>query len=434
MAATPETVLDNIKDQLEGLKRTSDGALLYRMIQRGLGKFGDNTENVESAFSRFLYVLLGKYAQDPSGNPVTRVKARMIQQRLAIHISDELRTDTAYRKGAPGKEAKAAGYKSKTESVSRPAVEAVVTNHVSDDINKSIAGASDTVGINRSENKIEEKNITQTDLAADSPDDMFEDIQGKLIDRITDSIMQNQEFSALLRSNLKALRLAESGEDMLELKELLVRGMEELVDDQENLSNQLAGADHYLKVAEHDRQQMQERLHTLTKHGTCDELTGMPKKQSLLKSLAAEVGRCRRYGSPLVLAIIDIDGLGQINREFGNEAGDRVILYYVREILSQFRAYDITARYGGDEFAIVFPATQKDGALRALEKAQQLCSGILVNYKGQSFPLPGFSSVLTVYAHGEDPETLLQRAARALDMAGHRGQGSAPVVSLPPQD
>ncbi|GMR19504.1 MAG: hypothetical protein BMS9Abin36_0099 [Gammaproteobacteria bacterium] len=432
MAATPETVLENIKDQLEGLKRTSDGALLYRMIQRGLGKFSGNTENVESAFARFLYVLLGKYAQDPSGNPVTRVKARMIQQRLSIHISDELQTDTPSRKDALGN--KSVGHKSKPETVSSPAVEVVVTSRAPDNIKEAIKGESNKVRTNHVENKTEEKTIKQTDLAADALDEMFEEIQGNLIDRITDSIMQNQEFSALLRSNLKALRLAESGEDMLELRELLVRGMEELVDDQENLSHQLAGADRYLKAAEHDRQQMQERLYALTKHSICDELTGLPKKQSLLKSLAAEVGRCRRYGSPLVLAIIDIDGLGQINREFGNEAGDRVLLYYVREILSQFRAYDITARYGGDEFAIIFPATQKDGALRALEKAQQLCVGILVNYKGQSFRLPGFSSVLTVYAHGEDPETLLQRAARALDMAGHRGQGSTPVVSLPPQD
>ncbi len=109
---------------------------------------------------------------------------------------------------------------------------------------------------------------------------------------------------------------------------------------------------------------------------------------------------------------------------------DAVLRCYAQEILSRFRAYDLVARYGDDEFAILFPNTQKDGAVRALEKARAHVEATYLQLDGKSLPLPGFSSVLTMYVQGERPQSLLERAAKALDQARLEGRRQF-VFALP---
>lgn len=97
--------------------------------------------------------------------------------------------------------------------------------------------------------------------------------------------------------------------------------------------------------------------------------------------------------------------------------------------MSQFRGYDLVARYAEDEFAVLLPNTQKDGALRAIDKAQKHAAGTFIQFNGQNLPLPTFSSVLTLYSHGEAPDTLLKRANEALNHAKQRGRAQS-VVAL----
>ena len=97
--------------------------------------------------------------------------------------------------------------------------------------------------------------------------------------------------------------------------------------------------------------------------------------------------------------------------------------------MSQFRGYDLVARYGDDEFAVLLPNTQKDGAVHALDKAQKHAAGTFIQFNNQNLPLPSFSSVLTLYAHGEQPDALLKRADEALSQAKQRGRAQS-VIAL----
>jgi PleD family two-component response regulator len=79
---------------------------------------------------------------------------------------------------------------------------------------------------------------------------------------------------------------------------------------------------------------------------------------------------------------------------------------------------------------VLFPNTQKEGANRALEKAQKRAAETVLSFQGQSLPLPTFSSVLTLYSPGEKSATLLKRADEALDHAKLRGRNQS-IVALP---
>jgi diguanylate cyclase (GGDEF)-like protein len=153
-------------------------------------------------------------------------------------------------------------------------------------------------------------------------------------------------------------------------------------------------------------------------------------REAFLRQLDAEIARVKRYGFSLALALVDIDNLETINEREGREAGDAVLRCYGTEILGKFRTYDLVGRLEDDQFAVLFPNTQKDGALRALEKARRTAQDTYVTINGRNLPLPGFSSVLTLYSPGEQPAALMKRAAEILDHAKQKGPDRM-IVALP---
>ncbi|GMR18330.1 MAG: hypothetical protein BMS9Abin33_0738 [Gammaproteobacteria bacterium] len=416
------SIVENIREQLEGLKRTSDGALLHSVIERGLTKYSGPKEKVEGAFLRFIYALLGRYADDPKGNPVTRVKARFAQQRLSIYVkpASARPSKTSKAEGEAAEPVKAAKNeprkeKSPTQRLEKPAKEEIKNTKQEQTTHKAVPPVAP-------KQKIEAIDVNAEDV---------EPIKQALVDNVTDTLLKNREFTSLLKSNLKVLKLAEKGDDLMDLKHLLVKGLEDLIEGHCEMDDELAAAGTTIKQAQVERSQLQKKLEKLSKHSLVDEITGLPKREALRQQLQAELGRAKRYGFSLALSIIDIDGLRSINEKYGRAAGDGVLSYYAREVLGHFRTYDVVARYGGDEFAIMFPNTQKEGAQRALEKARKHAADTVFNHNGKSIPLPGFSSALTIYSPGDKLDTLLSRADEALDMVKLRGDGGQTIVSLP---
>lgn len=99
-----------------------------------------------------------------------------------------------------------------------------------------------------------------------------------------------------------------------------------------------------------------------------DALTGVYNRRYFEKKISEEIELARRYKSSLSLCILDIDDFKHYNDTNGHPAGDRC-LKKVAEIITQtLRSGDIVFRYGGEEFIILLPATDKNGALIACEK------------------------------------------------------------------
>jgi diguanylate cyclase len=387
-APADDSLLSSIRRHLDGLKGSRDGMVLYNLIERGLKRYGE-TGQIERAFVNFVTALLGRYAKDASYDAATRIKARLIQQRLALHLAGA-------PPSAPVARAAAASAPASTSAPAKAKAEPV-----------AVAPAVDATPAAAQEAPIEE-------------------LEQQLVERVTETIAID---SALSLPEADASKTLGEFED---LKTVLVKGLDELIRERHALIRRIEGATDYLKALEKDRLRLNDELSTARKHSLVDELTGLPRREIFVRSLEAEVGRVRRYGFAFALALIDIDSMGELNKKYGREAGDAVLRCYASEILSRFRAYDLVARYGDDEFAVLFPNTQKDGAMRALEKAQKTAASTYVSHDGRSIRLPSFSSVLTVYAQGEKPVQLLQRAAAALDNARSRGANQI-VVSLSEQ-
>jgi diguanylate cyclase (GGDEF)-like protein len=115
-----------------------------------------------------------------------------------------------------------------------------------------------------------------------------------------------------------------------------------------------------------------------------DELTGLGTRRHFEELLKRELARARRAGTAVSLAMLDVDGLKQINDKWGHVVGDQV-LRAVGEILGQVRATDVAARFGGDEFVLLMPDTTAKEAERVAARIRRSCEKI--NQEGR-LPVP----------------------------------------------
>ncbi len=117
-----------------------------------------------------------------------------------------------------------------------------------------------------------------------------------------------------------------------------------------------------------------EALELLEHRSITDPLTGLFNRYHFDATLKREIARCRRYGAPLSLLLVDVDRLKPLNDRHGHQAGDRALGRVAAAIQRSLRSTDIASRIGGDEFAIILPDTD---AVAGLLVATRIRRGVL---------------------------------------------------------
>ncbi len=105
---------------------------------------------------------------------------------------------------------------------------------------------------------------------------------------------------------------------------------------------------------------------------THDDLTGAWSRGVLLERLGQHINLAVRHHQPMAFCIADLDHFKQINDQYGHQTGDTVLVDFVKILNKAVRDTDVVGRYGGEEFAIVFPNTDTQGAADAMERARNL--------------------------------------------------------------
>lgn len=104
-----------------------------------------------------------------------------------------------------------------------------------------------------------------------------------------------------------------------------------------------------------------------------DELTALPNRRAILKTLENEAMRSKRYNTPLTILFLDLDGFKQINDSYGHVVGDQALFQLANVLQEGIRDPNTVGRYGGDEFLVVLPNTRLN---EAAEQAAKLCKCI----------------------------------------------------------
>lgn len=106
----------------------------------------------------------------------------------------------------------------------------------------------------------------------------------------------------------------------------------------------------------------------LYKMSCTDPLTGLWNRRYFYRRLSEEVSRSQRYGSPLCLAMIDLDDFKDVNDKYGHDIGDQVLLTIVNLCLTNMRDSDVLARWGGDEFVAILPETAAENGMSVMKR------------------------------------------------------------------
>ena len=109
-----------------------------------------------------------------------------------------------------------------------------------------------------------------------------------------------------------------------------------------------------------------------------DPLTGLHNRRYLMKQLDAAVGAARRHGYPLSVSVCDIDRFKAVNDKHGHLAGDEVLRAFARVVSQQLRREDQVARFGGDEFCLMFPHVGAEEAAQAVERIRTALEGSVI--------------------------------------------------------
>lgn len=111
------------------------------------------------------------------------------------------------------------------------------------------------------------------------------------------------------------------------------------------------------------------RLYDRTRaEGRVDGLTGLYNYRWMIETLSREIRRSERYGEPLSLLMLDLDGLKPVNDRHGHLAGDAALRHVANRVSSVLRQTDSAARIGGDEFVVMLPSTDTAGAQLVAER------------------------------------------------------------------
>ena len=167
------------------------------------------------------------------------------------------------------------------------------------------------------------------------------------------------------------------------------------------------------------REKMREKeVEILERLAVTDRLTGLYNRRKLDDILTVESERTKRFNNPYGIVLLDIDHFKSVNDTYGHQVGDQVLIDVAELLKRHTRETDVAGRWGGDEFLIVCPGTDRKGLIKLAETLRK-------NIENHKFSVIGnktSSFGITAYQQEDEIKDLILRADNALYLAKGNGR------------
>jgi len=134
----------------------------------------------------------------------------------------------------------------------------------------------------------------------------------------------------------------------------------------------------------------------------------------------AEVARVRRSGRSFGMAMMDVDHFKSVNDTHGHDAGDNVLRTLAEACVDRLRNVDIVGRMGGEEFALILPETDPQGAMLTVERLREYLGELAIPIDSGALTVTVSIGVTTV----KDPSDTIEAALKRADEALYQAKGS----------
>jgi len=221
--------------------------------------------------------------------------------------------------------------------------------------------------------------------------------------------LRNATMSGMSFSNMDTVRMKNDGEQFhVSLSVAPLRGQE----------NEVIGRLHIITDIT-ERKKLQEELR---QQATTDELTKVSNRRHFIELANSEIKRAIRLKRPPAFALIDIDHFKQINDTYGHATGDLALIEFTKICQKQIREIDVLARFGGDEFVLLFPETNKEQAYEIVERIRLALMKTPVDLEGEQVVITLSCGIASLGDEQKSLDTLLNRADQALYHAKEAGR------------
>ncbi|WP_213878149.1 GGDEF domain-containing protein [Pseudomonas sp. dw_358] len=242
-----------------------------------------------------------------------------------------------------------------------------------------------------------------------------------------------RELDTQLREQVGGLQSSmEGATDVDSLKKVLENRLEDLLGTmdkhqqqrdqrEQEIAAQLHGLSERVISMEREAQDYREHLEEQRQKALIDPLTGLPNRAAWSERLEAEIASQEAHDKGLLVGILDLDHFKTINDSYGHLAGDKVLKIIATQLRKRLRPEDFIARFGGEEFVLLMPATQLAEGAAWLEGLRATVAACPFHFKGQRVSITASMGV-TAFKVGENSDMVLKRADQALYRAKDNGR------------
>jgi len=191
--------------------------------------------------------------------------------------------------------------------------------------------------------------------------------------------------------------------------------------DMQRYRDDISQAREQAELAEQRVRELEAELEQVSGQVREDQLTGTLNRRGLEDAMQREVARAERRKAPLCVAVLDLDNFKKLNDTYGHQAGDEALVHLTSVVKNALRPTDILARFGGEEFIILFGDTRISQAVEVMRRLQRELTRRFFLHNNERL-LITFSAGVAALHPGETQESVFGRADKAMYQAKLQGK------------
>jgi diguanylate cyclase len=247
------------------------------------------------------------------------------------------------------------------------------------------------------------------------------------IDRLGSVAASTGDYHSKLAGYSERIGRAGNIDELNEVMNEVLREMRAAQDDALASHDRMVAVHQEVQEAEDRIRMLEAELQHMSELVREDQLTGSLNRRGLDDVFERETARADRRGTPLCIAVLDLDDFKKLNDTYGHIAGDGALKHLVKIVKETLRSMDVIARFGGEEFLIMLPETTVDAAVATMTRLQRELTRHFFMHENEKV-LITFSAGVALRRPHEDQTELVKRADAAMYTAKKTGKNRVVVA------